>query len=97
MQLERVHPTPGKTRSIVEKFGFFKDREVVRRQWKRLNGTNFSVFEQFPPEVVAKRRGLVQKIKESRRQGKRSLKAYDILYVDGRPVKEYGGELVILP
>ena len=93
MQFERVHrspgqPTPGKTRSIVAKFAFFKDREAVRRQWKELNGSNFNVFEQFPPEVVATRRRLVPKMKEARGQGKRSWIAYDTLYVDGRPVKE---------
>ncbi|KAH3889707.1 hypothetical protein DPMN_013770 [Dreissena polymorpha] len=49
MQIERVHrspghPTPGKTRSIVAKFAFFKDREAVRRQRMELKGTNFNVF-----------------------------------------------------
>ncbi|KAH3749591.1 hypothetical protein DPMN_184092 [Dreissena polymorpha] len=66
----------------------FKDREAVRRQWKELNGSNFQVFEQFPPEVVAARRRLVPNMKDARGQGKRSWIAYDTLYVDGRPVKE---------
>ncbi|XP_060554240.1 homeobox protein unc-42-like [Ruditapes philippinarum] len=40
IRLERVHrspgqPIPGKTRTIVAKFTFFKDRELIRRQWKK--------------------------------------------------------------
>ncbi|KAH3885721.1 hypothetical protein DPMN_009717 [Dreissena polymorpha] len=67
---------------------FFKDRETVRRQWKHLSGTGFNVFEQFPPEVVAKRRKLLPKMREARDQGKRAWIAFDILYVDGRPVRD---------
>jgi len=91
IRFERVHRTPsqpvrGKVRTIVAKFTFFKDRETVRRQWPELQGTNFSVFEQFPPEVVEKRRRLQPKLKEAKREGKRAWIAYDTLYVDGRAV-----------
>jgi len=91
MRFERVHRTPsqpvrGKVRTIVAKFTFFKDRETVRRQWPELQGTNFSVFEQFPPEVVDKRRRLQPKMKEAKREGKRAWIAYDTLYIDGRAV-----------
>ena len=91
MRFERVHRTPsqpvrGKVRTIVAKFTFFKDRETVRRQWPELQGTNFSVFEQFPPEVVEKRRRLQPKLKEAKREGKRAWIAYDTLYIDGRAV-----------
>ncbi|XP_052281151.1 uncharacterized protein LOC127878663 [Dreissena polymorpha] len=93
IKFERVHRSPGehtrgKIRSIIAKFSFFKDKEIVRRQWKHLNGTGFNVFEQFPPEVVAKRRKLLPKMKEERAKGKRSWIAYDTLYVDGRPVRD---------
>jgi hypothetical protein len=93
IKFERVHRSPGehtrgKIRSIVAKFAFFKDKESVRRQWKELSGTNYNVFEQFPPEVVAKRRKLLPKMKEARSNGKRSWISYDTLYVDGRPVRD---------
>ncbi|KAH3746439.1 hypothetical protein DPMN_180847 [Dreissena polymorpha] len=70
-QYEMVHcssvqPTPGKTRSIVEKFAFFNGRGDVRRQWKQLNVQTVTFFHQSPPDVLAKRRRLVTKIKESR-------------------------------
>ena len=92
IQFESVHrsprePLPRKTRSIVAKFTYFKDRELVRKQWKNLSGTQFNVFEQFPPEVVAKRKKLVPKMKEARRQGKKSWIVFDTFYVDGKAVK----------
>ncbi|KAH3897116.1 hypothetical protein DPMN_021301 [Dreissena polymorpha] len=72
MRFERVHRSPshpvtGKVRSVVAKFAFFKDREVVRRQWPELKGTPYNVFEQFPPEIQEKRRRLVPKMKEAKR------------------------------
>ncbi|KAH3730001.1 hypothetical protein DPMN_055980 [Dreissena polymorpha] len=46
-------------RNIVAKFTYFKDREMVRREWKHLSGTGCQMFEKFPPEVVEKRRNCV--------------------------------------
>ncbi|KAH3740585.1 hypothetical protein DPMN_047291 [Dreissena polymorpha] len=46
----------GKTRNIVAKFSYFKDREMVRKKWKELDGTGFTVFEQYPPEVIRKKK-----------------------------------------
>jgi hypothetical protein len=58
---------------------------MVRKRWKELDGTVYRVFEQFPQDVVQKRRKLVTKMKEARRQGKRAYLAYDTLYIDGVP------------
>lgn len=93
IRFERVHRTPGhridgKTRSIVAKFCFFQDRELVRRQWKELKGTDFRMFEQFPKEISDKRRKLVKKMKEERDAGKSAWIVYDTLYVNGKPIKE---------
>lgn len=93
IRFERVHrspgyPVPGKLRTIVAKFTFFKDREFVRKQWKELRGTTFHMYEQYPPEVIAKRRKLIPRMKAAREQGKSSWIAYDTLYVDGRPVRD---------
>ncbi|XP_052225006.1 uncharacterized protein LOC127840635 [Dreissena polymorpha] len=92
IKFERVHRSPGmplhgKVRNIVAKFTFFKDRDMVRKRWKELDGTAYRVFQQFPPEVMSKRRQLVVKMKEARRLGKRAYLAYDTLYVDGTPVR----------
>ncbi|KAH3753802.1 hypothetical protein DPMN_176823 [Dreissena polymorpha] len=58
---------------------------MVRKRWKELDGTVFRVFEQFPQDVIQKRRKLVPKMKDARRQGKRAYLAYDTLYIDGVP------------
>ncbi|XP_052222380.1 uncharacterized protein LOC127838566 [Dreissena polymorpha] len=92
MRFERVHRSPshpvhGKVRNIIAKFTFFKDRELVRKQWKHLTGTNYQIHEQFPPEVLEKRRKLVPHMKDARKEGKRAWIAYDTLYVDGKPVR----------
>lgn len=93
IRFERVHRSPGhpvtgKVRSIIAKFTYFKDRDFVRKQWKELRGTAFHMYEQFPPEVIAKRKKLIPKLKEAREQKKNAWIAYDTLYVDGRPVRD---------
>lgn len=92
ISFERVHRTgvkqDGKIRNIVAKFTLFKERELVRRQWKTLKNTPYSVFEQFPKEIAEKRRRLRSKVKEHKEKGDDAWIAYDTLYVNGRPVRE---------
>lgn len=93
MQLERVHRMGARNdrnqcRKIIAKFTMFKDRELVRKQWKTLQGTNYYVHEQFPKEVNDKRRQLLPRLKDAKKAGKRAWLAYDTLYVDGKPVKD---------
>ncbi|XP_052278539.1 uncharacterized protein LOC127877007 [Dreissena polymorpha] len=92
IKFERVHRSPGsqisgKVRNIVAKFTYFKDRESIRKCWKELDGTVHRVFEQFPQDVIEKRRKLVPKMKEARRQGKRAYLVFDTLYIDGNAVR----------
>lgn len=91
MQFERVHrmgqKMVGKSRNIVAKFSLFKEREIVRKQWKPLQGTGYFVYEQFPKEINDRRRKLLPKLKEAKKAGKKAWLAYDTLYIDGRPVK----------
>lgn len=70
------------------KFTYFKDRELVRKQWRNLQGTGYFMFEQFPKEVSDKRRKLVSKMKEARDKGKKAWIAYDTLYIEGKPVRD---------
>lgn len=92
MAFERVHrmgqKVPGSNRKIVAKFTLFKERELVRKQWKTLDNTPYYVHEQFPKEVVAKRRQLIPKMKEAKRSGKNAWIAYDTLYIDGKAQRE---------
>ncbi|KAH3773864.1 hypothetical protein DPMN_175235 [Dreissena polymorpha] len=66
---------------------YFSYAVGLRKQWKHLTGTNFQMHEQFPPEVLEKRRKLVPHMKDARKEGKRAWIAYDTLYVDGKPVR----------
>ena len=92
MAFDRVHRmgprSDGRCRKIVARFRDFKEREFVRKQWKSLEGTHFQVHEQFPPEIVEKRRKLIPKLKAARQQNKRAWISYDTLYVDGKPVRD---------
>ena len=87
IQFERVHRIgPLSREGRGRKFTLFKEREYVRKQWKALAGTNFYVSQQFPKSVSDKRRSLLPKLKEAKRQNKRAWLAYDTLYIDGKKI-----------
>ena len=48
-----------KTRPIVAKFAYFPNREEIRKAAKNLEGTNYSIGQQFPKEIQERRRQLV--------------------------------------
>ena len=91
IRFERVRrmglKTVRKSRNIVAKFTFFKERELVRKHWKSIQGTEYFVIEQFPKEVVDKRRKLFPKLKDYKKDGKKAWISYDTLHVEGKPVK----------
>ncbi|WAR03198.1 hypothetical protein MAR_009756, partial [Mya arenaria] len=94
-KFERVHrtgqPNRGGKRNIVAKFSFFKDRECVRRSRDALKGSSFFVNEQFPKDVVDRRKSLMPKLRASIDNGKRAWISYDTLYVDGVPIRDGAG------
>lgn len=57
---ERVHrmgeKLGGYPRKTLAMFTLFKAKEMVRRQWKTLQGTPYYMNEQFPMEVVDKKK-----------------------------------------
>ncbi|KAH3724857.1 hypothetical protein DPMN_050684 [Dreissena polymorpha] len=55
---------------------------------ENLGGTDLRMYEQFPQEVLAKRRKLGTKLKAARDEGKKAWIVYDTLYVNGRPVRD---------
>jgi hypothetical protein len=95
IKIERAHrigsqgsdPNKRYNRKIVCMFSYFKDREHVRRQRFNLNGTSFYLHEQFPPEVVNKRRRLIPLLKKAKDEHKEAWISYDTLFIDGKPVK----------
>ena len=64
------------------------DHEYVRKQSKCLNGTNFYINEQFPPEIVEKCKKIISQMKAAHRRNKKAWILYDTLYTDGDPVRD---------
>ena len=88
ISFERVHRIgkreKDKDRSIVANFVLFKERELVRKQGKALEGTNCHVLEQFSKEIADKRKSLLPKLSDAKRNGHRAWLSYDKLYIDGK-------------
>ncbi|XP_041376613.1 uncharacterized protein LOC121389063 [Gigantopelta aegis] len=90
INFDRVHRLGRKStnstrpRPIVAKFERYKDRENVRRSSKVLKGTNFGVSEQFPYEIVQRRKELWPKYKEAQRRGLRASLVVDKRFIDGK-------------
>ncbi|KAL0151947.1 hypothetical protein M9458_052754 [Cirrhinus mrigala] len=87
---ERVHrlgaKKPGAPRPcpIVAKFGYFKQKEQVKSRGRELKGTDFSVNDQFPKEILERRKVLFPIRRSLIQKGSRAVIAVDRLYVDGR-------------
>ena len=60
IKFERVHrlgkprPDGSKPRPIIAKFNWFKDREAVWNERRKLKGTLFRMSEDFPQEIIQK-------------------------------------------
>ena len=72
----------------VVKFTHFKDREIVKKERIKLRGTSYYIHEQFPPEIVKKRRRLVPKLKAAQNEGHTAWISYDTLYIDGKAQRD---------
>ena len=72
IELNRTHRLgpfkPGKNRSIVTNFLRFKDKETIRKAGYQLRDTNYGVSEQYPAEIVARRRQLVPVMKDEKKK-----------------------------
>ena len=73
-----------KTRPIVAKFAFYPNREDIRKAAKNLEGTQYSIGQQFPKEIQERRRQLVPLLKEAKSRGQKAHIAVDKLYIDGK-------------
>ena len=87
IQFHRVHRVGrfnrNKTRPIVAKFAFYPDHERVRGAAKNLEGTSYSIGQQFPKEIQDRRRRLVPIMKKAKEEGKQAFISVDKLYIDG--------------
>ncbi|XP_060081081.1 uncharacterized protein LOC132560432 [Ylistrum balloti] len=75
----------GKPRSMIAKFTSRKDRDMVLNAApvKLVGKPQFTVNEQYPPEVNERRRILYPVFKEARRRGQTARMKVDKLYIDG--------------
>ncbi|XP_038156504.1 uncharacterized protein LOC119793395 [Cyprinodon tularosa] len=86
----RVHrlggkkPDKSRPRPIVAKFEHYKQKEQVRSQGRELRGTDFSVNDQYPKEILDHRRALFPIRKKYISEGVRATVAVDKLYINGQ-------------
>lgn len=88
IQLERVHrlgqrKEQGKARPLVVKFTNCKTKDQVLGLSRKLKGTNLYMSNQYPAEVVDKRRKLIPIMKALRQKGQKVRLVMDKLYVNG--------------
>ncbi len=65
-------------------FGYFKQKEQVKSRGRELKGTDFSVNDQFPKEILERRKILFPIRRSLIQKGSRAVIAVDRLYVDGQ-------------
>lgn len=90
ISFHRVHrlggrkPDNRRPRPIVAKFEHYKQKELVRSRGRELRGTDFGVNDQFPKEILDRRRALFPIRKRFLDGGSRAVIAVDKLYVNGQ-------------
>ncbi|KAL3973955.1 proto-oncogene serine/threonine-protein kinase Pim-1 [Sarotherodon galilaeus] len=92
-RVHRIGPmraATGRPRPIVAKFGHFKQKEQVKSRGRELKGTDFSVNDQFPKEILERRRVLFPIRRGFIQKGSRAVIAVDRLYVDGQLYRDPG-------
>ena len=91
IRLDRVHRLgrygATKHRPIIAKFCYYQDREKIRKSARNLDGSQYSISQQFPKEILARRKELIPTLKRLKEEGKRAYISVDKLYVDGRLYK----------
>ncbi|XP_039870018.1 uncharacterized protein LOC120722883 [Simochromis diagramma] len=89
-RLGGVRSRTGRPRPIVAKFGQFKQKEQVKSRGRELKGTDFSVNDQFPKEILERRKVLFPVRRSFIQKGSRAAIAVDRLYVDGQLYRDPG-------
>ncbi|KAM4530052.1 uncharacterized protein PAE49_022712 [Odontesthes bonariensis] len=75
-------PDHQRPRPIVAKFEHFERKELVKSRGRELRGTDFSVNDQFPKEILDRRRRLFPLRKKFIEENSRAVIAVDKLYVN---------------
>lgn len=89
MALERVHRMARKKqdanrpRPIVAKFSNFKVKMAILDRGRELKDKPYSMNEQYPPEIVERRRKLLPIMKKNKEQNNKVHLNVDKLYING--------------
>lgn len=91
IKIDRAHRpgryTANKTRPIVAKFNFYRDKQNVKQKASaELKNSDFRVADQYPREIKERRKVLYPVMQRVRERGRRVTMTYDRLYIDGRLV-----------
>jgi len=85
-RLGRPKSNNKRPRPIVAQFVFPNDRDLVLRNSHRLKYTGYGVSEQFPPEIVERRKELMPLLKDAKQKDKKAVLVVDSLYIEGERV-----------
>jgi tRNA threonylcarbamoyladenosine modification (KEOPS) complex Pcc1 subunit len=72
-----------KQRAIVVKFNYFRDREFIRQNARKLRGTRIGIAEQFPEEIEKIRQTLYPEMKKAKAAKQRVRMVRDKLFING--------------
>ena len=91
MEFQRVHrigkSVRGKPRPILARFLRYQDRKTVLRAGFELKGTEYMILQDFPQEIIERRRKQMPKLKEAKKRGEKvsfSKSEPDKLFIDGK-------------
>ena len=86
-RIGKVAEPAGRPRMIIAHFLRYTDREYVKRQAFKLKGTDFTIYDDIPKELVKERKKLMPLLHQAKKAGKKAVfsKAEsDKFYVDGK-------------
>ena len=85
IRFERCHrlPVPVNPKPIIVRFNWFEDRTKVWACRTKLKGTNLSLREDFPAEIVERRNTLYPVLKKAKELNKSAYMVMDKLNIDG--------------
>lgn len=75
-------------------FKSFKKKMEILSRARRLKGTGFAVVDDYPKEIIAKRRKMYAPLRYYREKGRYAVLRYDTLYVEGMPYQFYNGTYI---
>jgi hypothetical protein len=71
----------------VVKFNYFRDREFIRQNARKLRGTRIGIAEQFPEEIEKIRQTLYPEMKKAKAAKQRVHMVQDKLFINGVELK----------